>query len=1640
MARIEFNNTVADPLNPNTMLLDGSADLLSVPDFLDTTQDWSATAWFYMDSIGTDQTILSDFPLVNPDVGIIIRYSTGGSDRVRISANNNLLQAEHTVTLVTGTWYFVHATYNTVDGYTIGIDGTSSANVSTAANNVSEPFFIGALSSAALSQNLAGSLTGLNVFNRTITVPEIAELYNAGTPKQPWDYSNTLRDSYVLALPLNNGLASGREFQDFSGSELDPTLIGAPTITGARLAHDASIVYDAFGFDGTDDYINVGQDASITLGTGDKSHSIWFKTSSTGTHTFFGQDDVTDFYWIYIEGGRIIVWAKDGGVQRQYRSDLLTYNTGLWSHLVVLWNSFGTFEIYIDGALIPSTINVAGAPTNVANSGTDTHIGVNGTLFGYFDGSLTQPMMFDRTLTAEEIAIIYNQNSVKLFTNLPSKITDSSILALEMTSNDATLTDLSTNTNDGTVNGGATSNGAEMDFDDLQAPEIFGTLLLNGTTQYLDAGNDASLNIVDDFTCTAWINTNSHATYQCVFGKWITLNQKSFYFGTEITTGNLVLILSTNGTATTSTHTTTLAVPINTWTFITCRMTGGNIYVSMNAGTEQSFAQTTLHSSTSNLLIGTYENGIGDFVNGSLASVKVFNIALPAPLITDLYNAGVPKVHRAYNSVIRDNCVLAIEGAEDLNTALEQTDFDALTNNQFHMTDGTLTDLSANAYAITNSGTTQTSGYLNNKDVTDFDGSSHFTVGALSDFIFLHLDQGKSVFVVVQTDVATDNQGVISTSFGSSAQTGFDYWINGASNQHRLLIGDGVPAAPLDYIAATSSMTSRWMIVEFSGSTTVGSLIYEDSTSIANSGTSSAGEDLGDPLNVLNIGRFSDGSVNFDGRIADIVLFDAEQTGDNKQVVLSRLVSKYFPLRDSSNQRNTVTEVASPLLIGSGLDFNATENTESLALANTAVLNGTTQWFDAGNVVNAGTSDFSLSCWFKSTSAASQRIISKTNAGPFYSLYLEGGTIVCRTFVSAGNQRVQQTTAATFDDGNWHHAIIFSDRSAGTQVIYIDGVLEPSSSVLVLGVVTATIDNADSLIIGARNTGSPFDGELAFPMISIGSDLTADATELYNGGIPKCWDDLLPATQSKISYAPSLVTWKDSINPIVDRSPSNITTTIVGEVPFTGSGLAAECSETMWTPAQDLTMRQWIDANDSNTTDEISGEYESITDKSVNGLTITAPSVARRPTVGYFNGLNAIDILVTQVTGEVLRTGSSVIGTNDDYTMIATFGSGSSTIGRGADLFGNGWSMYLTQGGEHNVVLTSGGATAFLSNSGGGGLMSGQLDQGNTLRSWSNGGSLDSEVVTMTSLRTSTLDLQYVACNNDGSKAGQIGEAVVFTSLISTANRQLIEGYLAWKWGLVNDLVSSHRYKLIAPRADGAQVPNTLLLDGTTQYITVTDDASLDFDTTDHAITGWINTLDTPGSPSLIISKRATAGDLQGYEVSLETDGRLGVRARQNAGADVQVVSLNVVNDGQWHSFIANFDRDANLELYVDEDAVQTASIAAVGTLDNTSNLIVGADNSLINWFSGSVASIKVYDSLLDAGERTEIINAAGSYVPKLNTLYSAPLIAKEVAAWEFAEDIPADGQELEDQSGLNDGTATGSPAFNGNYLGFQTS
>ena len=174
---------------------------------------------------------------------------------------------------------------------------------------------------------------------------------------------------------------------------------------------------------------------------------------------------------------------------------------------------------------------------------------------------------------------------------------------------------------------------------------------------------------------------------------------------------------------------------------------------------------------------------------------------------------------------------------------------------------------------------------------------------------------------------------------------------------------------------------------------------------------------------------------------------------------------------------------------------------------------GSNDYVTMGNVLNTsstGTSAFSMSCWFKTSASASGQMISKSTNLPDFNGYnfwvSSGGQIGFFLGRYTGNAALSPwiyvLTTTTWNDGNWHNAVLTYNGNQNTSglTLYVDGNPEPLTTVRNN---TPSISSTDSeFMIGARgksgNVGGFFEGKID-EVSFFNVELTAqDAQSIYN--------------------------------------------------------------------------------------------------------------------------------------------------------------------------------------------------------------------------------------------------------------------------------------------------------------------------------------------------------------------------------------------------------------------------------------------------------------------------------------------------------------------------------------------------------------
>ena len=248
-------------------------------------------------------------------------------------------------------------------------------------------------------------------------------------------------------------------------------------------------------------------------------------------------------------------------------------------------------------------------------------------------------------------------------------------------------------------------------------------------------------------------------------------------------------------------------------------------------------------------------------------------------------------------------------------------------------------------------------------------------------------------------------------------------------------------------------------------------------------------------------------------------------------------------------------------------------------------------------------------------------------------------------------------------------------------------------------------------------------------------------------------------------------------------------------------------AETGWTPAQ-ISTALWLDAADAPTITLNATTVSQWNDKSGNGRNVSQANSSLQPlyTLGGLNGLNIADFdgandvlnglpmsnFVTNNSYSAFVVGlARTIATNDGngYSNEAFYGDAGGYISmylRSSNLIGaynwDGANKVATNAYTPNTVV----------------IGYSELSSG-SIRIRTNGGSETATVSSNTASLAGTIQIGRNFNSNTFCLDGKIAEVIFTNAALSTTNRQLIEGYLAWKWGLTSNLPNDHPYKNIAP-------------------------------------------------------------------------------------------------------------------------------------------------------------------------------------------------------------------------------------------------
>lgn len=364
--------------------------------------NFSISLWFYTETDTLSTLIGSRSSGEAGDDGVIIycasNYLTGA-----IEGNDDVFNGLNGITLaenISGKWHHavltVNADTNTTIMYLDGVAGTPK--VVTSLSFTGDTFWTGRWEGQ--SSLVTGTIDEIQIWNKTLTPSEIIANYDKG--------HSAVTDAKDYSLNNNWGTVEEAIFNS----------------TGGRDG------FGAYEFDGTDDWIDVGNNSFFNLGITNFSFSTWIKTNhganvhkvilSKGGNidnnvaypgwtinkvrgAYSGHENDIQFF-LQGASSRITLWGNT----------VNTINDSNWHHLVVSVDNSSNVSLYIDNVFRNSAdASSIGSVDNVkaVRIGGHDQVTAGNSPLSEWNGTIDEVMIFNHTLTAEQISALYQNRT-----------------------------------------------------------------------------------------------------------------------------------------------------------------------------------------------------------------------------------------------------------------------------------------------------------------------------------------------------------------------------------------------------------------------------------------------------------------------------------------------------------------------------------------------------------------------------------------------------------------------------------------------------------------------------------------------------------------------------------------------------------------------------------------------------------------------------------------------------------------------------------------------------------------------------------------------------------------------------------------------------------------------------------------------------------------------------------------------------------------------------------------------------------------------------------------------------------------------------------------------------------------------------
>ena len=491
------------------------------------------------------------------------------------------------------------------------------------------------------------SRSSTGTFSETGTITGNASFYFIYS-----SFVGTIKDITIQELILPDSVSTN------NGS-----IYGATTTTGYTSSPHGVVdplnygeVYSgrALDFDGSNDYVSIPDDNSLSFGDGSSdspfSVSSWVLMDAVARFTICTKGVSNGGNWEYMVAGSgtnldFYLWdeSSDGAHYVNIAGATLTPYVGQWIYIVATYDGSGNrsgMKMYING--VSQTLGGAsdGSYTAMENLGGSYDIGKERTF--YTNGKIQNQKVFNVELTEAQVQELYTKPE----TVLPTGVSASNLkLDLPMQEGAGSyIYDGSGNQNHGTISGATWATG-ESDGYQSSLVRSNTPMVFDGSDDYVQImSNGKGTFSNQSFTISAWIKPNAVSSDKVIFSYDHTSHTDPHYAMhlRTMSSGRVTLDYNNGSGSGASTTSGNSAITAGVWQHICATYTSGTQKVYVNGSVVASGTDAyTITFYDQEVWIGKANFGGSEF-DGLINEVAVWDVALDADAVTALYGSGTP--------------------------------------------------------------------------------------------------------------------------------------------------------------------------------------------------------------------------------------------------------------------------------------------------------------------------------------------------------------------------------------------------------------------------------------------------------------------------------------------------------------------------------------------------------------------------------------------------------------------------------------------------------------------------------------------------------------------------------------------------------------------------------------------------------------------------------------------------------------------------------------------------------------------------------------------------------------------------------------------------------------------------------------